>query len=247
MKIALVGYGNMGRELEKLVGESEENKIVSISYRHRNWGLDKKGIKKADVVIDFTSPDIVLQNIKEVARLKKNLVIGTTGWYDKLDEVKEIIKKNKIGLIYGQNFSIGANIFYRIVALSSKLFAKFSDNYDVYGLEIHHRGKKDSPSGTAKKLAEIIMKNFTKKKVLQNSSLNRKITEEELHFGSVRGGFNPGFHEVTFDSLADEVRLSHGARSRRGFVQGALMSAKFIKGKKGLFSFDDVFNAEVGK
>ncbi|MDP2671673.1 MAG: 4-hydroxy-tetrahydrodipicolinate reductase [bacterium] len=243
MKIALIGYGNMGKEIEKVLSETKNHEIVSVSYRKTTDGLDKEGIKKADVALDFTSPEIVLNNTREVASLGKNLVIGTTGWYDNLEEVKSLVKENNIGLIYGQNFSIGANIFFKIVAFGSSLLSRFGD-YDVFGYEIHHKGKKDSPSGTARKLSSLIMKNFPSKKTLQENKLDRQIKDEELHFASVRGGHNTGLHEVVFDSQADEIGLTHRTHGRRGFAEGAIMAAEFIDGKKGLYTVDDLFDQE---
>lgn len=240
MKIALIGFGNMGREVEKVVLEDDTHEILSISYKNQNDPLDLAGIKKADVAIDFTAPNIVLANIEQIAKLGKDIVVGTTGWYNELPHVKKLVAKYNIGLIYGQNFSIGANIFFQIVANAGSLFNKFGD-YDVYGLETHHTGKKDSPSGTAKRLADIIMNQLPKKKKLVNRPLDRRITEDELHFASIRGGRNPGRHEVIFDSPADEVRLIHQAHGRRGFALGAIMAAEFIKGKKGFYSFDELF------
>lgn len=238
MKIALIGFGKMGREVEQLV--KEKHQIVSISFKRITDGLDLNGIKKADVAIDFTAPDAVLSNISAVSQIGTNLVIGTTGWYDHLAEVKKIAAKSKIGIIYGSNFSIGANIFFQVVRTASERFAGFPQ-YDVYGIETHHTGKKDSPSGTAKTLGEIILATSKTKKVFQNERLNRQIRPEELHFGSIRGGTNPGRHEIVFDSSADEVRLIHQAKGRQGFAQGAIMAAEYIKGKKGLYSFEDLF------
>lgn len=240
MKIALIGYGNMGQEIEQAIREGGKHEIVSVSYRGKDDPLDLAGIKKADVAIEFTAPQVVLSNIEQVAKLGVPLVVGTTGWYDKLPKVKKVVSAYKIGLIYGQNFSIGANIFFQVIAEASKLFHKFG-GYDVYGFEIHHKGKKDSPSGTAKKLADIIMGNFKSKKKLQNSPLDRQVEESELHFASIRGGRNPGLHEIIFDSTADEVHLTHQAHGRRGFALGAIMAAEFIKGKKGLYSFNEIF------
>lgn len=240
MKIALIGYGNMGHEVENLINESGVHQVVSISYKNPNDSLDKEGMTKADVVIDFTSPEVVVSTIKEVAGMGKNMVVGTTGWYDFLPEVKAVVKRAKTGFIYAQNFSIGANIFFKIVGFASSLFGKFG-NYDVAGFEIHHTGKKDSPSGTAKKLASVIMENFPKKKKLETGRLDRQINKDELHFASLRAGRNPGYHEVIFDSLSDEIKLSHSAHGRRGFAEGALVAAEFIKNKKGFYSFDEVF------
>ncbi len=244
MKIALVGYGNMGQEIENLVKNYPDYSIVSISYKKITDKLDTSGIKKSDVVIDFTSPEIVVDNIKKILAMKKKLVIGTTGWYEKLNDVKSLVKKNNGGLIYAKNFSVGANIFFKIISESSKLFNKY-EGYDVYGLEVHHKGKKDSPSGTAKKISDLIISSYKYKKNAQFEKLDRQVAKEEIHFASVRGGNNPGYHEVTFDSLADEIKLSHQAHNRRGFAQGALLAAKFIIKNKGLWSFEDLF--EKGK
>ncbi|KKR62249.1 hypothetical protein A2643_00305 [Candidatus Nomurabacteria bacterium RIFCSPHIGHO2_01_FULL_39_220] len=223
-KIALIGYGKMGQEIDALCRDSEVFEVVSISFKNNlpaqagNDKLDLKGIAKADIAIDFTSKDVVLKNIEAVAKLGVNLVVGTTGWYKDLEMVKKLVTKYKIGFLYSPNFSIGANIFFKMIDSASKLFAKFPD-YDVYGLEIHHKAKLDSPSGTALKIAEKI---------------------KGLKFTSVRAGRNPGFHEVTFDSSADGITLSHQAYNRSGFGKGALVAAEFIKNKKGIYTFDDV-------
>lgn len=225
MKIALIGYGKMGQEVDNLIREVGSHEVVSINYKSPGESLDKEGIAKADVAIDFTSPEAVLSTIGAVLPLGTKMVVGTTGWYGDIAKVEALVKKYKGGLIYGSNFSIGANIFFKIVKFASTLFAKF-DKYDVGGFEIHHSAKKDSPSGTAKKLSEIIMKNFPKK---------------ELTFAALRMGRFFGYHEVIFDSFADEVKISHNAHSRRGFAEGAIMAAEFIKGKKGFYSFDEIF------
>ncbi|MDP3758804.1 MAG: 4-hydroxy-tetrahydrodipicolinate reductase, partial [Candidatus Daviesbacteria bacterium] len=122
MKIALIGFGNMGKEISNLINELGTHQVVSVSYKTTSDSLDKEGIVKADVVIDFTSPEIVANTIKEVAGMGKNMVVGTTGWYDQLDQVREMVEKSKTGLIYAQNFSIGANIFFQIVGFASSLF-----------------------------------------------------------------------------------------------------------------------------
>lgn len=217
IKIALLGYGKMGKEIDSLCRESEHFEVVSISFRKKEDSLDLAGIRGADVAIDFTSKDVVLKNAEEVAKLGKNLVIGTTGWYNELKIVENLAKKYKIGVLYSPNFSIGANIFFKTMAFANKLFSKFSE-YDVYGLEVHHKAKLDSPSGTALKIASLV---------------------DGLNFSSIRAGRNPGFHEVTFDSQADSVSFSHQAHNRTGFAQGALVAAEFIKNKKGLYTFDD--------
>lgn len=239
MKIALIGYGNMGTEIDALAQE-QGHKIVSVSFKNMSDKLDLDGISKCDVAIDFTSADIVLSNIRQVLALKKKIVIGTTGWYDKLPKVKELVKSNKGGLIYAKNFSVGANVFFKLTKEASKLFYRYG-GYDVYGYEIHHAGKKDSPSGTAKKIGDVILQNFPSKKTLQVEKLDRQIKSDELHLASIRGGRNFGTHEIIFDSNADEVKLSHIAHNRRGFAQGALLAAKYISKKKGFYSFEELF------
>ena len=243
MKIALLGYGNMGQEIARLAEHDKQFDIVSISYQNKN-GLDLSGIKRADVAIDFTSSEVVMENIHAVAKLGINIVVGTTGWYDEMGKVKELITKNKVGLIYGQNFSIGAHLFFKIVAYAASLFDAY-EHYDVYGLEVHHRGKQDSPSGTARKLSDIVLTNISRKTSLQTTRLDRQIKENEFHFASVRGGTNFGRHTITFNSSADEISLTHQAFGRQGFAEGALVAAEFINNKKGLYSFDDLFAKEV--
>lgn len=243
MKIALIGYGKMGKAVEEAVFQSA-HKIISISYKdHKTF--DTKGIKEADVAIDFTSPEIVLDNAQKILSSGINFVIGTTGWYKNIEEIEKMVKKYKKGVIYGSNFSIGANIFFQIVANAAKLLGQF--DYDVAGFEVHHTGKKDSPSGTAKKISDIIIKNMPGKKRLQAETLQRQITKEELHFASVRTGRYFGRHEIFFDSVADEIKLTHDAHNRLGFAKGAVYAAEFIKGKRGLYSFEDVFAREVKK
>ncbi|MDO8522630.1 MAG: 4-hydroxy-tetrahydrodipicolinate reductase [bacterium] len=242
MRIALLGHGNMGSEVERLIRAAGTHAVSIIGLTEPDGVMDTVGLNNADVVIDFTSPEIVLNDITTVAKAGKNMVVGTTGWQEHLTDVEKIVRESGIGLIYGQNFSIGANIFFRAIAHATKLFSAFKE-YDVAGLEIHHAGKKDSPSGTALRTAQEILQNSTVKKTLQTGRLDRKIRPDELHFASVRGGVNPGFHEVIFDSNADAVSISHAAHNREGFARGAILAAEFIKGKKGLYTFDDVMKA----
>ena len=237
MNIALVGFGNMGKEIEEVVKSGGTHQINSISSQSKGW--DETGIKAADVVIDFSSPEVAIDNIKKISGLGKNMVVGTSGWYDQLAAVEQIINESGTGLIYGQNFAIGTNIFFKLVALASKLSSKYG-NYDVYGYEVHHSGKKDSPSGTAFKTAETIMENFPTKTKLETGRLDRKIEKNELHFASIRGGRNPGMHEVTFDSEADSINLKVQNHGRRGYAEGAVMAAEFILGKKGIYAFDEI-------
>lgn len=239
MKIALLGYGNMGREIEKVITKRGLHQIVAICLKTSGDSLNENQISHADVVIDFTAPGVVIENIRKIARLKKNLVVGTTGWYTQMDTVKKIISDTGTGLIYAQNFSVGAHIFFKLTAYAAELAAK-RGQYDVYGLEVHHTGKKDSPSGTALRTAKEIIDHFPAKKTTQYGPLDRKINPDELHFASIRAGRNPGFHQVVFDSEADSISLSESAHNRQGFAEGAILAAEFIKDKKGVHVFEEI-------
>ena len=241
MKIALIGHGKMGKEIEQLA-KANEIKICSITDPSSPGATHKAVsagcVKDADVAIDFTQPDTVVDTIRKVAAAKTNMVIATTGWYDQLDEVRKIVEESGIGLIYSPNFSLGVNLFFEVVEEAAKRFGKL-DIYDAFGYELHHNQKKDSPSGTAKTLSKILLENVEGKKKVVEEKLDRKIAPDEIHFASVRAGWIPGTHVVGFDSEADTIELKHTARSRRGFAQGALLAAEWVKGKKGFFTMQD--------
>src|SRR3989339_766617 len=241
MRISLIGFGKMGQEIYK-IAEREKIIVSSIIDPHHQKatcsGITHQSLKNTDVAIDFTHPDTILENIEKAAKEKVNLVIGTTGWLDILPKVEKIVKKNHIGLIYGSNFSIGVHLFWQILEEASKKFNLFPQ-YDIFGHEFHHNKKADSPSGTAQKSAQIILKNIKRKKTLQTNILNRPPKPNELHFTSTRGGYIPGTHSIYFDSEADTLEITHQARSRAGFALGAIQCAKWIKGKTGLYTIED--------
>ncbi|MBI2076280.1 MAG: 4-hydroxy-tetrahydrodipicolinate reductase [Candidatus Aenigmarchaeota archaeon] len=241
MKIAIIGYGKMGHEIERLAKTKGIEVAAVIDPTDSSAAfkeINKEALSQADVVIDFSVPDAVAENVRRVSSLGKNMVVGTTGWYNSLNDVKDLVKKSNIGFIYSPNFSIGVNLFFRIVDESSKLVNKISD-YDVFVYEGHHNQKADSPSGTARALGDIILRNVKRKKRLVFDKLDRKILPEELHVASFRAGFIPGTHVVGFDSEADTIELKHTARSRAGFALGALLAAQWLKGKTGFFTMDD--------
>lgn len=245
MNISIIGYGRMGHEVEKIAIAKGINIASIIDPNEKNAthkAIDEKSLKNADVCIDFTVPSIVLDNIKKISKLKKNIVVGTTGWHDKLDDAGRIIKQSNTGLIYSSNFSIGVNIFFRIIEDAAKMFNKI-DDYDVYGYELHHNKKIDSPSGTAKAIGELLLKNIKRKKKLLFEKIGRKIEPDELHFASVRSGSIPGTHVVGFDSNADTIELKHIARNREGFALGAIMAAQWIQNKKGFYNINDMLNS----
>ncbi len=224
IKLAIVGYGKMGREIE---AHLDSSKFVLTGKYDIDNKVQENLKEKPDVAIEFSTPDTVIQNIKYLSSKRINVVCGTTGWYDKLDDIKEIIEKNQTGFVYASNFSIGMNIFFGIVKNAAKAFDKFGQ-YDIGIGEIHHSQKLDKPSGTALRLSELIVEEAKRKKSIDTSAL--------------RVGSMFGIHNVIFDSPADTITLEHNAKSRRGFAEGALMAAEFIYGKKGFYEFEEIFS-----
>jgi 4-hydroxy-tetrahydrodipicolinate reductase len=174
------------------------------------------------------------------------VVSGTTGWYAKLDELRRIVGVSSIGYLYGSNFSIGAHMFFAIAAAAAELASR-SPGYDILGYELHHKRKKDSPSGTALTIAKILTTGHDRQKKLVTDRLDRAIAPDELHFASVRGGEFPGTHTVLLDSAFDTIELTHRARSRGGFALGAVRAAEWLAGRKGLFEVNDFIQDILGR
>jgi len=242
LKIALIGYGKMGKNIHRLALENNCQITAIVDTYGENClnNIEQIDPKNIDVCIEFSTPDSVLENINKIAALGLNMVIGTTGWQNNIDEVKKLVANKNIGFIYGSNFSLGMNIFYKITEESAKIINKVK-NYDVYGLELHHNQKLDSPSGTARELSEIILDNIDSKKTVQYDKLDRAPFNVEFHFASVRAGRIPGTHEIGFDSEADTIELRHIARNRDGLALGAILAAKWIADKKGFYNFKSSF------
>ena len=228
MNIAIIGYGKMGHIIEKIAidrGINVKAKIDPIAHDATHKEINKESLQGIDVCIEFTTPAVAVENIKKIAALKKNIVVGTTGWYEKTEDVKRTANENNIGLIYSPNFSVGVNIFFRVMHEISKMMNSFND-YDVAITEAHHIHKKDAPSGTAKKISEIIKGNISR--------------IVDIKIKSIREGEIPGTHTVTFESNADIIKLEHEAKNREGFALGAIMAAEWINGKKGFFTIEDM-------
>ncbi|MCB5231354.1 MAG: 4-hydroxy-tetrahydrodipicolinate reductase [Candidatus Cloacimonas sp.] len=243
LKIALLGYGQMGRMLEQLAPQADCKvvKIFDPNMPEYDEDINVETLRDVDVCIDFTAPSEVVANIDHISSAGKNIVVGTTGWFNDLSNVENMIRLKKTGLIYASNFSIGMNLFFLFAEKASRLVGPLGV-YDVFGYELHHRHKVDSPSGTAKDLAEILRGNFPNKKSVVYDKLDRKIEESELHFASVRGGNFPGTHVFGFDSPFDTIEVKHTARNREGFAIGALKAAQWIKDREGVFEFQDIFS-----
>jgi 4-hydroxy-tetrahydrodipicolinate reductase len=231
INLALLGYGKMGKTLAALAPQRGFNVrlVLDIDANQAGQGITAENFQGIDVCIDFTTPDAVVENIRRVAALGVNLVVGTTGWLGRLEEVQRIIESAHVGMVYAANFSIGVNLFYRLARAAAEIFSPFA-MYDPYLTEAHHKFKKDAPSGTALEIKRQIQSEFGSR---------------EIPVTSVRAGYFPGTHELGFDSEADTIILRHTARGRRGFAEGALHAARWVVGKKGLFSFTDVLQAEA--
>ena len=241
MNLALIGYGRMGREIEQVAIEKGMKVVKTFtgSTNAGGAGLTRTSLAGVDVCIDCSSPTAVLDNIMAVAACGKDIVVGTTGWYDRLEEVRKMVKQKKIGLLYANNFSLGVNVFTQIVMDASHLFEQYPE-YDVALSEIHHRGKVDSPSGTALSLASVLMQTMRRKSEMLRETSHGMIKPQQLHVTSLRVGTVTGKHTVMFDSECDTIELVHTAKGRRGFALGAVVAAQWLKGRKGCYTMRDV-------
>jgi 4-hydroxy-tetrahydrodipicolinate reductase len=224
--LAIVGYGKMGKLIERLAPEYGFEVRARFSGRDNSHahGLSHETLRAVDAAVEFTTPEAAPENIRRLAALGVNSVVGTTGWLEQLGAVREAVLQAKTGLVWAANFSVGMNIFLQTVAHAASLFAKHPE-YEAWGWEIHHSAKKDAPSGTLKKLAEE----------MRGAGYTRPVS-----LSSNRAGAIPGTHEIGFDCAADTITLRHEARSREGFARGALQAARWVVGKKGFFEFKEI-------
>lgn len=228
LNLALLGYGKMGKAIMEIAAERGfQVKLILDEYTNgAGEGITPENFRGIDACLDFTAPSCVLDNIRRVAALGCPLVVGTTGWQDRLEEVRTLIQQSASGLVYGANFSIGVQLFYRMARAAADIAARFP-MYEPFITESHHRFKKDAPSGTAIELKRQAQPAFGAR---------------EIPVASVRAGYIPGTHELGFDSEADTIVLRHTARSRRGFAEGALYAARWIVSRKGFFAFAEIFD-----
>jgi len=229
MRIALVGHGKMGHEVEAVLRERGHEAVVA------ERGAFPAGCA---VGIDFTRPEAVPGNVGRAMAAGARYVVGTTGWSDHLDEVRRLVERAGGGLVHAANFSLGVNLFYRVVRDTAKRLAAFPQ-YDPYVLERHHRQKKDAPSGTARVLSSILAEATGRR---ATESLSGALPEGSFHVAALRAGGIVGDHTVGFDSGSDEIMLEHRARSRRAFAVGSVVAAEWIAGRTGFHSFDAVLD-----
>jgi 4-hydroxy-tetrahydrodipicolinate reductase len=232
MKIALIGYGAMGKLIRTLAENKTHEIAVIIDETDANLSAERMAEKLRDVetAIDFSTAEAVRRNVEACLIAGIPLVEGTTGWNDERETIKRTIEEKNGAFVFGANFSIGVNLFYKIADYASNLFAKFED-YEAFIEEQHHSRKKDAPSGTALKLKEIVAKNI----------------EKNFNVSATRAGHIPGTHRVGFDGAADQILLEHAARSREGFASGAITAAEWIVGRKGFYEFTDVMDEILTK
>ncbi|HEY2720388.1 MAG TPA: 4-hydroxy-tetrahydrodipicolinate reductase [Chitinophagaceae bacterium] len=237
MNIALIGYGKMGKAIEE-IAIARGHKIVLKIDEYNISDFTKENIDKADVAIEFTGPHTACQNVKTAIEFYIPVVCGSTGWLDKLNEIKELCNEKNGSFIYASNFSVGVNIFFEINKRLASLIALHKD-YKVQVTEIHHTAKKDAPSGTAITIAEQILDALHQKKNWVNHASN---DPAELEIISERTDPAPGIHKVKYSSSIDDIEIIHTAHSRQGFALGAVLAAEYIKDRKGIFNMKDVLN-----
>jgi 4-hydroxy-tetrahydrodipicolinate reductase len=225
MNLLLLGRGKTGSMAAELARERKHHVQVAGGEENRaGEALTAEKLKTIDAVIDFTTPHCVIANIEACVRAGKNMVVGTTGWYGELDQIRKLVESHGTGFIYGPNFSIGVNLFFEIARASA---IALRHDYTGQIFERHHANKKDAPSGTA----------ITIQKLIRESSDSK----EDVEIVSFREGEVVGLHEIVLESPADRIYLCHDAKSRRGFAEGAVRAAEWIAGKKGFYDFKDVW------
>lgn len=216
MNIGIVGHGKMGRMIERL---AKDRRVTVAFITDDSSGITAENFREVDVAIDFSVPAAVVGNVERLAGLGKNVVVGTTGWHEHLDHVKDVVAKSDIGMVWSPNFSTGVSAFFKIIAAAAKLLAE-EPEYQAWAWEMHHSAKKDAPSGTLLRLVE---------------EMRTAGYTAAIDVASNRAGAVPGTHEIGFDSAADTITLRHTARNREGFALGAIKAAEWVCGKKGFY------------
>lgn len=237
MKIALIGYGKMGKEIERIALDRGHS-IVSIIDENNLSGFDSDEFKGADVAIEFTTPASAMNNFRKCFAAGVPVVAGTTGWLENMPEVKDACENKGQTFFYASNYSLGVNIFFAVNKYLAKIMNPFPD-YTVKMEEVHHIHKLDAPSGTAITLAEGIIENVDRK---TDWHLETESKPSDLAIHCIREGEVPGIHEVFYESEADIISIKHDAKNRKGFALGAVLAAEFTHGKKGFLGMQDMLN-----
>lgn len=242
MKIALIGYGKMGQEIEKMALERGHQIVCKVDI-DENDKFHSPEFKSADVAIEFTTPKSALNNYRKAFEAGVPVVSGTTGWLEHIDEIKNECNNNSKTFFYASNFSLGVNLFFALNRYLAKLMNKFP-SYEVGMEEIHHIHKLDAPSGTAITLAEDILSNIVRKNswslYKDSESDSSDNNSEIIRIKDFREGEVPGTHTIIYESDVDYIRITHEAKSRKGFALGAVLAAEFTKDKKGFLGMQDL-------
>lgn len=235
MKIALFGYGKMGKEIEQIA--LQRNHEIALKIDENNIrSITKEDLKKCDAAIEFSTPASAIPNMNLCFQAGVPVVVGTTGWYDRLEKVKKVCEELDGCLFYASNFSIGVNIFFKMNEQLAKIMNAYPE-YNVSMEEIHHVHKLDAPSGTAITLANQVIENLKRKKKWANTGTERS---DEIAIISKRIDEVPGTHTVKYYSAIDDIEIMHKAHNRKGFAMGAVLAAEFVKGKTGIFGMNDL-------
>lgn len=245
MQIAIIGYGKMGKAVER-IAISKGYTISCIMESETDEAWNQLNSTNTQVAIEFSEPDSALPNIRKIIQKDIPVVCGTTGWWQHLPEIKEIVSEQKGTLIYGGNFSVGMNLLFQLNQVLAGWMNHFPE-YDPWILEKHHSNKKDAPGGSAKMLADQIVNTLNRKSSLASLTelTSRNPNPEELSLGFIRSGAIIGEHEVGYSSPVDSITLQHQAMNRDGFAQGALLAAQWALNKKGVWDFSDLIAQEI--
>ncbi len=235
MKIALIGYGKMGKIIERIALERGHEVVCRIDIDNQD-DFESKEFASADIAIEFTAPSVAIANYRRAWKAGVAVVSGTTGWNTQLPEIKSEIEENNYTLFWESNFSLGVNIFFELNKKLAQMMNKFSA-YDVTMSETHHIHKLDAPSGTAVTLAEGILENIDRK---SEWVLGENKSENQLSIDAIREGEVAGIHTIKYESAADFIEITHHAYNREGFALGAVLAAEFTCGKKGFWGMNDM-------
>lgn len=234
MKVALIGYGKMGKTIERILNDRNHEVVATFGRE----GIDEEKLKQADVAIEFTRPEAVFDNISVCFKHQIPVVTGTTGWLAKYDEAVKLCEEHQSAFLFASNFSLGVNIFFEINKQLARIMNAY-ENYDVQMQEIHHTQKLDAPSGTAITLAEQLIENLQRK---EGWTLEETHGKDQIHIDAIREPEVPGTHSITYTSAIDDIEITHTAKSRDGFALGAVLAAEFLNGKTGIYQMKDVLN-----
>jgi 4-hydroxy-tetrahydrodipicolinate reductase len=228
MNLAIIGYGKMGRLIERLAPEYgfDAKLRLDVDNNANFEGLTAANFRGIDAAVEFSTPSTAPENIERLSQLGINVVVGTTGWFDQLERMRSVVLSQQTGVVWSPNFSVGISVFSQLVEEAARLLAR-QPEYGAWAWEIHHATKKDAPSGTLLALLDRMKRNGYERTIDASAS---------------RAGAHPGTHEFGFDSASDTITIRHTARSRDGFARGALRAAKWVVGRKGFFDFREIVN-----